>query len=747
MQPRRYLSNFNYSIQRSTLIPSSARNFNKPTLGFKVSSSIDLCPPRIYTMPNSQKKNRGMGNNIEKEQLYQNNIQLKEKVNKLLKQLAETKNQVVKKDIELREKEKIIRNCLKENDIEIEHANNLEKAKESALLTLCKQKYYSMKKNYIDKCQENDILKANIKITKIKEFQIENDILNKELEKLKSLYQHCKTEYENSKNEIKDLQEFKSKYLQQHIIISNYMKKNEENNQDINKLKEKNENLQNEVDKISKKQKKLKINNCKLKISNDRYMTERKMKESFFFNNKENLKKISDYSKEVFELKRCVTQKDNEIRHMKDRIDSQKTQIEKLGGKVLNPFVYKKIKSLETEKNNDKNKDKIKLYEALLDDKRLRIEIYEKYLKKKEINPQTILKDYGYNGIINNKNCSLINRNTGDSIMVLSQLTQKNTNEIIEDDTQILALLHLFVKNMEANHVTQEKFEDKLNEIYKSFEGKEDATKEELLEPFINMFIELMNLSKDSDIEVVKLFFDGYKYKLEGDTSVLFGELTEISKNINDYTLVQNEEEEEVLNNLAVQLQKYKNELERDLKKEDVEKNHMITFDILRKIIQENNIILDDDLIEYLIYKMKVSVPDGRSMYDLNYEIILDLLKREVSENVENEKNEDVKNSEEIENDILSTEMSKTLSDFINNLDDKKIDLEEACAGYVKKLEKNGKSFEVIEKNKFFEVIEKYNVYVSEEMRQAIFECFKADSVCNNGDDNIELMDFSKLSQ
>ena len=142
-----------------------------------------------------------------------------------------------------------------------------------------------------------------------------------------------------------------------------------------------------------KKQKKLKINNCKLKISNDRYMTERKMRESFFFNNKENLKKISDYSKEVFELKRCITQKDNEIRLMKERINSQKTQIEKLGGKVLNPFVYKKIKSLETEKNNDKNKDKIKLYEALLDDKRLRIEIYEKYLKEQKINPQTLLKD------------------------------------------------------------------------------------------------------------------------------------------------------------------------------------------------------------------------------------------------------------------------------------------------------------------------------------------------------------------
>ena len=87
-------------------------------------------------------------------------------------------------------------------------------------------------------------------------------------------------------------------------------------------------------------------------------MNEKKTRESFFYNNKENLKKIADYNKEVFELKRCVTQKDNEIRHMKDTIDSQKTQIKKLGGKVLNPFVYKTINSLEREKNSKKKKDK-----------------------------------------------------------------------------------------------------------------------------------------------------------------------------------------------------------------------------------------------------------------------------------------------------------------------------------------------------------------------------------------------------
>ena len=799
-------SKFNSFKQKSTFRPSSA-NFKKKTMGIKVSSSIELPPPIIFTLPTNNRKTSGMGNNIEREQLYENNIQLKETVNKLRKELAETKYLVVKKDIELRDKEKIIRDCLKENDIELDHENNLEKAKESSLLTLCKQKYYSMKKNYIDKCQENDILKANIKITKIKEFQIENDILNKELEKLKSLYQHCKTEYENSKKEINGLQDFKSKFLEQHIIINTYMKKNEENNQDINKLKIQNENLKNEIEKMQKKQKKLKVTNCKLKINNDKYMNQKKMKENFSFNNTDNLKKISDFTKEVFELKRCILQKDNEIRDLKKIITTHKIQKENLN--ILKPFDYKTIKSVENTKNNEENIYKIELYKSLLDDIKMKNAIYENFLKNQNINPELIIKDFGYNGIINTKirdalilqknnsnnqdsktnlekseninndnteqlnkeidnnlkekkissitnelNNNTTNENTGNNVTT-SELTQKPTNNIVEDESQFLSLLHLFVKNMESNHVTQEMFQNKLNEIIKSFDGKNETSKQEFLEPFINMFIDFMKLKINSDIEVVKLFFNGYIDKLNGDTSVFYMELTEIFKNIQDYTLVKNEEE--LLNHLAIELQKHKNEFERDLNKEDVEKNHIITFDILRKVIQENKIIIDDDLMEYLIYKMKISVPDGRSMFDLNYEIILDLLKKVVSEHVEkkeDEKKEDVKN-EDLKNDqdeiydedMLSAEISNKLSIFKNNLTNNNTDLEKTYEEFVQKLNEQGKSFEVIEKNKFFEIMEKYNVTVSEEVKYAIGDLFKADPVCNKGNNNVELMDFRKLKQ
>ena len=76
---------------------------------FKINISTDIPPPIIFTMPNNPKKLSGMGNKIEREQLYEYNMQLKELINKLKKELAETKHQVVKKDIEIRKKERIIK--------------------------------------------------------------------------------------------------------------------------------------------------------------------------------------------------------------------------------------------------------------------------------------------------------------------------------------------------------------------------------------------------------------------------------------------------------------------------------------------------------------------------------------------------------------------------------------------------------------------------------------------------------------
>jgi hypothetical protein len=177
----------NSSKKLSTYRPNSSTKNSRLLRQNKNNSLSDFYPPITLTMP-SQKKSTRLGNQITKEQLYDENLYLKDKLNKMKKDLDETKSKLFQKGLELNKKEKIIRDCSKENVTEYTHEINLEKAKESALLTMCKNKYNEMKKLYQKKCEENNILKTNIKITKIKEYQIQIDILKKEMEKIRNLY-------------------------------------------------------------------------------------------------------------------------------------------------------------------------------------------------------------------------------------------------------------------------------------------------------------------------------------------------------------------------------------------------------------------------------------------------------------------------------------------------------------------------------------------------------------------------------
>ena len=388
--------------------PNSAVSYKKySSIKEKMNHYNQAPPPIIFTMPNNKKMTSGMGNNIEREQLYENNMQLKESLNKLKRELAETKYYVVKKDIDLREKEKIIRDFLKENDLESTYESKINKAKESALLTLCKEKYNILKNKYQKEIQENQILKANIKITKIKEYQIENDILQKELVKIKSLYGNCKKNLKKYKNIIKDLNTFKDKFLEQHSIISSYAQKCDLLNAEIRNLKEERDNLIKQLELNMKKQAVLKLSNDKLKTKNTRFLNQKKIKEEMDIKISDNEKNLTKYKKDAEEFKKAFLQKVADYDSLKKTCDSYEQKINSFNANVLKPFQYKTIKQVEQE-NNPKNIDKIVLYKSLYDESQMKNVIYEKYFKERNINPKDIIREYGYTGVINTDNRLLL---------------------------------------------------------------------------------------------------------------------------------------------------------------------------------------------------------------------------------------------------------------------------------------------------------------------------------------------------
>ena len=765
----------NISSRKSRFRPNSAskRHLNI----FTKYPPKDTPPPILFTLPNTQKKRGGMGNKIEREQLYEYNMQLKDIINTLKRELAEEKNKVVKRDIELRKKEKLIKECSKENDLESTRELNIEKARESTLISLYKKQYSELKDAFNKKVKENNDLNATYKITKLKEYAVQIDVLKKEMEKMKNLYTQTVENNNKLNKEIYKLKELKKYFLEQHGIIERLEKVIQENKIEIENLKRENEEYKNKLLLNLKKQKMLKNKNFKLKISNRKILDIKKNRENYALYIDDNKKTIETLRKECDEYKRLyeLTRKEyNKVQEQNEKREQTKAKND-ANKLISNPYQAMGIIEVKQE-NQDTNK--LSLYKSLIEEYKFKIDIYEVYLKRNGIDKDALIKAFGYDGVIsastkintndietvnNNNNLASIETNPnnnintenseeinkdqsiknlvqmGDNVSTNNTNANTNTNankntistsnnfnndklpSIEEekqdeaqysDENQLLSLLHVFVKNLEANGITKEQINHKIDEISKLFENRTEATKEEFIEPFIKMFIETMHITKKEDIEVVGGFLNDFVDSLNGEISIFFNGLIEVFDNINDYSGINKDCE------LSFKLSKYKDELISSLKKSDINNTHLITFETFRKIVHDLNLLLDDESMEYLIYKMKKDVPENNSIFDLNYDFIETLLQK--------------------------NEIKDALDLFKKNLEEKKTNLDAECLELINTFEYQGKKFMIIKKEDFFNIVAKLEINFSQDIIDGIYECFKIE-IEGEGIEKQDWIDYERL--
>jgi len=406
-----------YSVKRSSYSRLSNKNKNITTLAMNA-------PPLMMTHPNNNsKKLKGMGNKFEREELYQINQQLKETVNSLKVELHEAKSQIVKKEREIRKKEKIIEDCYKE----FENPSSLcqqsyNKAKESTLLSLFKEKYNQLKADYDKKVEEIEILKENIKITKLREYQIDIDVLKKEMNKLRTLYENLFFENQMLKDEMSKLNEYKSKCNEQHQIINKCAKQVKDYNHNLYELELENEELQRKLHKNQKKEQQMKNQNSQLKITNEKYLRERRNRESFKMFNLDNVNKIMKLEKDLGEYKILLKQKDAELLQIKKSLSKQNTiTINK--EQVDNYSTIRYIERNPAMVNEESNK--ALLYKSLYEEKQKNYQILEKYLCTLNISAEQIIDEYNRNNYNNSINRSNANNS--------ARLTQNNNNSVFNN--------------------------------------------------------------------------------------------------------------------------------------------------------------------------------------------------------------------------------------------------------------------------------------------------------------------------
>ena len=723
----------------------------------RISSNIsDNIPPPIFTMPNNRKLTNGMGNKIEREQLYENNMQLRENLNKLERQLKKSKYLNVKTEMELRKKEKLIENLINENSKDEIDQKRIIPVKESVLLTKFKQKYNKIKTDYEKLNSEYNILKANKKLTSIREYQIENEVLNKEIKKIKSLYENSKKYYDKYKDTNEKFKEIKIKFVEQHSIILSYEQKIEMLNEKIKILEEENINIKKDIENERKRFEKYNIKNKILEIKNKKLLDNKKIKEISELEQNNYKKDNEEQKKEIFELKSALNIRISEIQTLQKECDNYKKLIEKIDNTSLEPINYQNFQHFE-KKEYPKNADKLELYKSLYEESLIIISSYEKYFKENDINPKNIVKNYGYNGTINSNNKIIYNFNDkieeknyldNNTDAGLSNTNTKVFSNELQNENEIQSDINnemkekenfyflIFIKNLEAKKITSEYMKNKIESIKKLFNDKKSIKKEEFLSPFIKMLIEDMKITKEEDKKQIENFMSEYFDYFQNNYNIFIQQLIEIFDNIINYD---SKNTENYLNSLAFNIQKYKNELIQKLKEIDKKNTKIISFQDFYNLISEIKMNINKNLLNFLLFKMKENMNKSYSMFDLNYNIILELLEQKLPDNFE----DNIIDDESLDyNNIIS----EKLSEFKNNMDKNGVNLEEICKNKVQTLLANNKNIEVIEKNDFFKIMEKYNISLDEQIKDIIYKCFISNEFeDNNKNKDISMMDFSKL--
>ena len=392
---------------------------------------------------------------------------------------------------------------------------------------------------------------------------------------------------------------------------------------------------------------------------------------------------------------------------------------------AIEPIDYNKFKNFE-KRINPPEMEKMLLYKSLYDESQKKIEIYEKFLNKSNIMPKNILSKSGFDGVLNSGNNDENNRNDTNQKINISNNFNENNNKDFDnktdggfsyaktkaytnnnnqtnneantdksEDNQLLDIensyLQLIIKNLEAKKVTSEIMLNKIEDIKNHFMEKNDKVEskslsiDEFISPFLNMLIETMKITQESDKEQIKIFLEEYLGYVKNNTNDFITLLVNAFEKIIDYDKLENPEM--LLNSLAFNLQKYKKEIIDKLKQIDKNNTKLISFKDFSKLLSELNNPLHIETLEYLLFKMKENVDESCSIFDFNYNIILELLERKIPDDFEDFEDD----GEFDESNIISN----ILSQFKNNMQKDNVNLEKACKDKVKKFNVNNKNMEI----------------------------------------------------
>ena len=294
-------------------------------------------------------------------------------------------------------------------------------------------------------------------------------------------------------------------------------------------------------------------------------------------------------------------------------------------------------------------------------------------------------------------------RNSNDPMK--DKLLQENTNGNALSNEEFTEFTYILIKNFESKKISEETARQKIIMIPSTKDPLDDT---KFIEQMSFNIMKSVHCDHKESLEKVKKWLITLFILCSNDQKKVTENFLTLFNNITIYT-----QEQEILLGKKVK-KSFINKKEEIYKKYDTYKDSYITFDFMKKLIEEEKILIKDEYVQYLFYEMKRFEDPSRSLYDLKMKNFYDIL-----ENNENESKMDTESDIEITNEEYISIITGFGTQLLNYLEKNHTDLRTVLGDIVQNLsgEETTEKIEVVFIEPFVNKMKEIGIELNDEIK------------------------------